>query len=85
MGGDISDVANVGLTGAISAFVGAGVGNIVTTISKTGIQAAVRTGITTGVVDSMLMVSDPVFADVKNNSSSNKSSFSGTTNFSSGK
>jgi AmiR/NasT family two-component response regulator len=85
MGGDISDVANADVSGTISAFVGAGVGNIVTTISKTGIQAAVRTGITTGVVDSILMVSDPVFADVKNNPSSNKSSFSGTNNSSSGK
>ncbi len=85
MGGDISDVMYAGVTSAISAFVGAGVGNIATTISKTGIQAAVRTGITTGVVDSILKVADPVFADVKNNTPSNKNGFSGTNNSSSGK
>jgi RHS repeat-associated protein len=61
MGGDISDVANAAITGAVSAAAGVGIGKLIYSISQTGIQAAVRYGIFTGVFDSILLGADPVF------------------------
>ena len=61
MGGDISDVANAAITGAVSSAAGVGIGKLMYSISQSGIQAAVRYGILTGVFESILLGADPVF------------------------
>ena len=61
MGGDISDVANAAVTGALGSIAGVGIGKLMYNVSRTGMQAAVRYGIITGVFESILQGADPLF------------------------
>ncbi|MBW1715812.1 MAG: hypothetical protein JRJ77_08315 [Deltaproteobacteria bacterium] len=56
----MADVRNVAISGLSAGYVGAGIGNVMTAISRTEIQAAIRTGVMAGTVGAILLESEPV-------------------------
>ena len=66
-GGDIHDVAHSALSGAIAGYLGPGIGNLMKTISTTGIQAIVRAGTVVGSIKALLMGAEPISKPKKDN------------------
>jgi RHS repeat-associated protein len=61
MGGSISDQLNSAVLGALSGIIGPSVGGLVLNVSKTGLQAAVRTGLLTGAIEAVIIGANPIF------------------------
>lgn len=62
LGGDLADVGNAAISGLAAGYIGVGIGKLMTAISRTGIQAAIRTGIMAGTVEAILLESEPAIA-----------------------
>ena len=63
LGGDIVDQANATLSGGASTIIAGGIAKLTLSLSRSSFEAAVRTGLATGVINSILMKADPIFAD----------------------
>jgi len=57
------DILNSAATGAISGLTGAGISAVVSQLARSGVEAAVRTGILTGLFDAVGMEADPIFKE----------------------
>jgi RHS repeat-associated protein len=61
LGGDLTDVGNATITGLSAGYIGASISYFMEAISTTGIQAAARAGAMTGIIEAILLGSDPPF------------------------
>jgi hypothetical protein len=68
LGGDLNDVANTAISGLAAGFLGAGISNLMTAISRGGIQAAIRTGLMSGTVEAILLEAGPVLGNEEDQS-----------------
>jgi len=68
-GGDLSDVGNALIIGLSAGYIGTGIGNLIAAISKTGMQAAFRTGLLTGATNAIFLGSEPIIRSEKDKSS----------------
>jgi len=62
LGGDLNDVGSTAISGLAAGYIGAGINNLMTAISRTGIQAAIRTGVMAGTVEAILLEAGPMLA-----------------------
>ncbi|RLA95427.1 MAG: hypothetical protein DRG83_18670, partial [Deltaproteobacteria bacterium] len=66
LGGDIVDVSNTGIGGFVSGYLGPQIHALFDFVTTTGIQAAFRSGITSGVLEAIMLGADPILKDYKN-------------------
>ena len=61
LGGDLAEVGSAALSNLAAGYLGSGIGSLMYSISRTGLQAGVRTGVLAGALEALVFESDPLF------------------------
>jgi RHS repeat-associated protein len=61
LGGDLAEVSSAFVSNLGAGYLGAGIGSLMYSISRTGLQASLRTGALAGALKALMFESDPLF------------------------
>ena len=57
----MAEVGSAALSNLAAGYLGSGIGSLMYSISRTGLQAGVRTGVLAGALEALVFESDPLF------------------------